>query len=153
MSDRKPILAKAPETSASTAGADSPRSFAPEYLAVPPDAQADEILYRIRTLLTDQSIAARRLAIEGAARFPEHEGLQNARRILVDGKAKVGSGDPEPSTKEEFDWLRSPPQSVRGKWVALVGDKLVASAETLAKLTDALRSKKLPKPALVHRID
>ncbi len=117
------------------------------------DSRPGEALKRIRDLVTDHSIAARKLAGEAAARFPEHEAIQNAKRILCDGSAKVGSGGPEPSTTEDFDWLRHPPKSARGKWVALVGGKPVALAETLAKLTDSLTAMKLPKPALVHRID
>ncbi len=64
MSDRKPMLARAPETSDSAGGPDRSSSRALKNLSVPLDAQPDEILERIRTLLTDQSIAARRLAIE-----------------------------------------------------------------------------------------
>ena len=120
---------------------------------IPPNAQPEEVLDQIRALLTDHSLVARRMAVEAAARFPEHAGLQNAKRILNDGKATVGSGGPEPSTTEEFDWLRHPPESARGKWVALVGSKMVAAADTLAEVTDCLRSLKLPKPALVHHIE
>ena len=120
---------------------------------LPQDAAADDVLERIRELLTDQFLTARQLAAEAAVRFPEHEGIQNAWRILSHGRSRICTGGPEPSTTEEFNWLRDPPESVRGKWVALVGSEMVASADTLAEVAERLRSLTLPKPALVHRID
>ncbi len=120
--------------------------------AAPPDALPEEVLERIRTLVTDHSIEARRLAVEAAARFPEHAGIQSAKRILNDGEATVAPGGPEPSTTEEFNWLRQPPESARGKWVALVGSEMVASADTLAELTACLRLQEPAKPALVHHL-
>ena len=59
----------------------------------------------------------------------------------------------EPSREEEFEWLRNPPESVRGKWVALLGNEMIDAAETLVELEGSLCSKDLPKPALVHYID
>lgn len=120
---------------------------------IPPDAQPAEILERIRDLITDHSQTARRMAVEAAARFPENAEIQNAKRILNDGRATAGSGGSEPSSAKEFEWLRYPAESARGKWIALVGSKVVGSADTLRELTASLRAEKLSKPALVHRID
>lgn len=148
----QPMLARSEEQS-SPAGrsAAAERCSEPE-TSIPAGAKPEVILERIRTLVTDHSREARRLAVAAAARFPDHAAIPSAKRVLVDGKARVGSGEPEPSTTEEFDWLRHPPESARGKWVALVGSEMVASADSLAELTAALRSKQLPKPALVHHL-
>ncbi len=54
---------------------------------------------------------------------------------------------------EELEWLRNPPESVRGKWVALVGKEVVATADALAEVMESLKSMTLPKTPLVHRID
>ena len=148
-----PLFAKSRESSGAGGSLSAAKPIREIDSAIPPDAQPDEILDRIRVLLTDHSLLARRLAVEAAARFPEHAGIQQAKRILNDGKATVGSGGPEPSTAAEFAWLRHPPESARGKWVALVGREMIAAADTLAELTDFLRSQKLAKPALVHRIE
>lgn len=118
-----------------------------------PGASPEDILDQIRALVTDNPLVARRMAVEAAAQFPNHEGLRTAHRVLNVGKASVNSGGTEPSTTEEFDWLRRAPESVRGKWVALVGQELVGMADTLTELTDALRAKRFDKPALVHRVD
>ena len=54
---------------------------------------------------------------------------------------------------EELEWLRDPPESARGKWVALVGNQVVATAEALAEVMESLKSMNLPKTPLVHRVD
>lgn len=117
------------------------------------DADPEAVLRRIRALVTDHLFAARRLASEAAARFPEHSGIRNAHRILNEGKATVGSGGPEPARDEEIEWLRNPPEAVRGRWVGLLGRKLVGTADTLAELIDLLRAKNLETRALVHHVD
>jgi hypothetical protein len=54
---------------------------------------------------------------------------------------------------EEFEWLRNPPESARGKWVALVGGEMIAAGEALADVLELLKSMDLPKSPLVHRVD
>lgn len=118
------------------------------------DAPPEEILDEIRLLIADgQILLARRLAVEAADRFPDHEEIRQARHVLNDGKAAVGSRGPEPSTNEEFEWLRNPPEWARGKWVALVGNEAVATADELSELVASLKTMKLPKQPLVHRIE
>jgi Family of unknown function (DUF5678) len=53
----------------------------------------------------------------------------------------------------EFRWLTSNGAKYRGQWVALVGDNLVASAATLAKLLSELRSSPPPSKPLIHHLD
>ncbi|MCP4658926.1 MAG: hypothetical protein GY856_26235 [bacterium] len=121
---------------------------------LPVDVEPDAIVAEIRSLLSDgQVLMARRMAIEAARRFPEHPRIQTARRILdSDGKPILRPGN-EPSTTEEFEWLRNPPQWARGKWVALLGREAVASASTLVELAQTLESMELPRKPLVHRVD
>jgi len=121
---------------------------------LPSEAGPEDVLDEIRALISDgQIVAARRLAIEAAARFPGHDEIRQARRVLNDGKATVGTRGPEPSTDEEFEWLRRPPEWASGKWVALVGKEAVAASDDLAQLVESLKTMDLPKQPLVHRID
>jgi len=143
-----PMHARSADPTISAARATS--HFRPEEVR---HADPEAVLDQIRSLLTDDFFAARELALAAAARFPQHEGIQNASRILNDGKSTVSKRGPRPSHRRDFEWLRNPPESVRGKWVALVGGKLVDSAKTLAELADSLRSHKFPTTPLVHRID
>jgi hypothetical protein len=96
-------------------------------------------------------VQARELAAKGAERFPGHAELANAHRVLAVGKATPRPGT-EPSTDEEFEWLRNPPEWAYGKWVALVGREAVAVADTLAEVMDTIRSADLPKKPLVHHL-
>lgn len=146
-----PMLTRSPEATGSAvppavAGRASDRT-------VPPTPDPDAILDRIRWLITDHFLDARRLAIESAARFPDHAGIQNAKRILAEGTATVGTGGPLPSRGAEFAWLRNPPEAVRGKWVALVGGEMVGAADSLVELEASLRPRIFARTPLVHRID
>lgn len=120
---------------------------------IPPTPDPDAILDRIRWLITDHFLEARRLAIESTARFPEHAGIQKAKRILAEGTATVGTGGAVPSRRAEFAWLRNPPEAVRGKWVALVGGEMVGAADSLVELEASLRPQTFARTPLVHRID
>ncbi|MCP4660463.1 MAG: hypothetical protein GY856_34105 [bacterium] len=104
-------------------------------------APSETILAEIRSLISAGDVlAARELAAEAAGRFPEDAELRNAQRILCDGKSYVIPGKRGPSRREEFKWLRNPPACYRGKWVALVGREVVASAETLKEVLASLPS-------------
>lgn len=121
---------------------------------LPPEAEPGAVVEEILGHLgKDQYQTARRLAAEALARFPEHPRVQNAWRIFDKRANAVRGQGNEPSRSEEFDWLKSPPESARGKWVALVGKEMVAAADTLAELVEALKSLSLPKPPLVHQLD
>ena len=54
---------------------------------------------------------------------------------------------------EEFEWLRIHGPEHRGRWVALVGDDLLASAPTLRELQERLAGIALLRPPLLQRID
>ncbi len=145
------MLAQAPEMSgaSSTVRPSSTRGAA----YVPPGARPETALATIRSLLREgEHRAARRVAAEAVTRFPGHEEIRNAARVLGDGTATVRPGH-EPSREEELAWLRNPPESVRGKWVALVGSEMVGADESLADLIQVLDTKSFPKRPLVHRVD
>jgi len=47
----------------------------------------------------------------------------------------------------------NPPESVRGRWVGLVGGELVGASESLAELVENLRDRGLAEKALVHLVE
>jgi hypothetical protein len=53
----------------------------------------------------------------------------------------------------EYEWLRAHGHQYRGRWVALDGDRMIASAPTLRELQEQLRAMALPNPPLLHRVD
>lgn len=53
----------------------------------------------------------------------------------------------------EFRWLDLNSARFRGKWVALLGDSLVASADSLRELLASLKALSLKSRPLVHHVD
>lgn len=53
----------------------------------------------------------------------------------------------------EYEWLRTEGSKYRGRWVALDGNNLLATAASLRELRELLKSVALPRPALLHRLE
>ncbi len=125
--DTRAIPTKPTKARASVAriGQPSPRSGR----ATPAALLAD-----VRRLLRDGEVHdARRLAAEAVAEYPAHPGLRRTHEILNVGRShsRPASGR---STRDELKWLRDPPDEYRGKWVAVIGRELVATADSLKEL-------------------
>lgn len=118
-----------------------------------PQESAEALLEKMRSLLGDcRYQEAQRLAREAAIRFPGHPDVAGMNRALNEWAATS-----HPATgvdrSEETDWMRQdPPDSLRGKIVALVGAEIVATADSMAELGRQLRSLSLPKRPLVFRV-
>ncbi|HEX5716034.1 MAG TPA: DUF5678 domain-containing protein [Thermoanaerobaculia bacterium] len=52
----------------------------------------------------------------------------------------------------EFHWLKTKAAEYEGKWVALVGESLVASSDTLKELLARLAELKLDREPLIHHL-
>jgi hypothetical protein len=120
-----------------------------------PEALVEKVLALLRD---DLHLPARRLAAEALARYPDHKRVQWSWKIFENrARSRAGSGNPEPLGDEEYEklsrWLRDPPESARGKWVALVDGEVVACAETLAEVNGVLRTRAFPKRPLVHQVE
>jgi hypothetical protein len=136
------MLAQSADSASSTSAARSEQARRPE-----------DALRGIRAHLgAGRYRTAQRLAEEAAARFPEHEGIRTMNRGLNQREVRTrpASGD---GRSEEFEWLRNPPESARGKWVALIGSEMVAMGEALAEVMESLKTMNLPKTPLVHRVE
>lgn len=143
----RPMVTRSP---APTTSARSPRS---DGSLLAPDADPDAVVKEILTDLGELRYRrAQRLAKEAAARFPDHPGARKMNRALNEWKARTRPATGRDTTEED-NWLKNPPESAYGKWVALIGSEMVGSAERLAELIEQLRSMNLPKSALVVRID
>jgi hypothetical protein len=53
----------------------------------------------------------------------------------------------------EFNWLKTKAAAYRGKWVALLDEQLLASADSLRDLLSKVRAIKPERKPLIHRID
>ncbi len=148
------MIARQPDNSVSTGSSRKPESSDESRLPVgmSPEAASERVL----TLLGEGSyLSARRLAREALRRFPEHAGTRRIADVFEPrGKAAIRPNGPrQPDRRQEFDWLRDPPEWARGKWIALVGAEVVAADESLEEVERKLRSLELGKQPLVHRVD
>ena len=113
---------------------------------------AEEFVELVRTLLANgEAGAARRAAAEGVSRFPDHPWLKKTDRV-INPKGVVSQQADAPDRKREFAWLREHSGEYRGNWVALLGDRLLASGPELAAVLREIRSRGLESKALVHHL-
>ena len=92
------------------------------------------LLERARHLLSKQRIRDARSVLQlGAASYPEDEKIATLLRAISPGQVKRSQGS-APNREQEMDWLLKHGHKFRGRWVALRGNVLVASADTLDKL-------------------
>ncbi len=101
---------------------------------------AEALLSEIRQHLeTGEIRLAKRLASDAARRHPAHVEIRAIHRTLNEGRsvARPGTGR---DMRSEYEWLRDPPEKYRGRWVALIGYAVFASAKTLQGLQASLPS-------------
>ncbi len=146
-----PMSAKGGDAASSSISRLSPREG--EETASFVEHGTESILAEIRQHLDQLRYrTAQQLAREAAERFPDHGEIQTMHLALNEWSVKTRPASGR-DTSEEFDWLRNPPASAHGKWVALVGSQAVALAESLAEVMAALKSMDLAQTPLIHRVD
>ena len=115
-------------------------------------SQPEEVVETVGELLSIGRLkSAKRLVERALARFPDHAELGKLGRFLDLRKAQPNPSA-EPSTDDEIAWLTDPPDSARGRWVALLGRQVVAMADSVRELKAALRSLDSKQKPLVHRV-
>ena len=83
---------------------------------------------------------ARRLAVQGVERYPEHPVLQKMARILAPPRVVETEKPSTTSVRANQGWLRTHADRYKGQWVALRDGALLASAETAKELKRHLDS-------------
>jgi hypothetical protein len=109
-----------------------------------------DIEQQIRSLLAEGQIwQAQELLKSAGDRVPADSQL---REVL--GPARVLGKSParDFDRRAEFHWLKTNWEAYEGKWVALVGEDLVASTETLKELLARLAELRLEREPLIHHL-
>ena len=121
-----------------TAESGNEHGFVVAYRSVEWDAQSPEDLLRgVRlAIAAGAPLVARRLATEGATRYPEHAELQKAARILAPPKLIRSDLPCEPGMAKNAQWLKKERTHYRGKWVAVRNGQLLGTADTLHILVE-----------------
>jgi hypothetical protein len=116
-----------------------------------PSQESPEVVERqIRSLLMEGRILdAQDLLAAVGPDVPIHPKL---REVLAPPKIRTVD-ERGPSRKADFEWLRANGSRYLGRWVALEGGNLVASASSLRKLRELLKALPEVTNPLVHRID
>ncbi len=115
-------------------------------------SSAEEFVEAVRSLLASgEAGAARRTVADGTVQFPDHPWLKKTNRI-INPKRIVSKPADAPDRTREFAWLRAHGARYRGRWVALLKDELLASAQELETVLREVRARGLESRVLVHHI-
>lgn len=116
--------------------------------------QLAETLARVRHLVETERVGeARELVSEALRTTPGDQELLRWQCLLAAPKVTLRPRTGIDRTRE-FEWLRTHSDAYRGKWVAVVGDRLLASASNLRTLLDRLSAGR-PRPTvepLIHQV-
>ena len=106
---------------------------------------------RIREHVEREEVgAARRLVAEALREGSTEPGLANWEKLLAPGKVLGFSPATGSDLRAEIRCLDEHAKEYRGQWVAVLGEKILAHAETLEELRTKLAELALPGRPLVH---
>ena len=117
--------------------------------------ESEPYVPRIEALVESNRVREARTMVQEALRInPSEPGLQHWSEVLAPAKIRRASPDEgrDFDRSAEIRWLEEHAEEHRGKWVALLGNKLLAHARTLEEVTAALDVVDPGKQALLHRI-
>lgn len=121
----------------------------PDGQAAAPDAAAVE---RIRQLLGEGRLQdARRLTAQALRSHPGHAGLLGLERTIAPGRVEPRPGR-YPDRRAELAWIAQNRDRYPGKWVALVGDRVIAIEDDAGVLLKKLRQQGVAETPLVHHL-
>jgi len=106
------------------------------------------LLESIRSLIENEDAAgAKRLAAEAAAMFPDYPPIQQMHHFFRPRKVAQSTAR-VPDRRRAFARLKEEAPNLRGRWVALDADDVVASAESLKELLAVIEPMALEYPPL-----
>jgi len=79
-------------------------------------------------------LAARKLAMKGIQKFPDHAELKKMSTLLAPPEITVSNRKPDPGIRANRDWLKNNRTEYMGSWVALRNGKLLNSAHSVDEL-------------------
>jgi len=121
--------------------------------AQPAAADPESWMEAIRSLVGQQDLeGAKQLAAEAAALFPDHPEIQKAHHVFRPYRVSRSPAR-EPDRTRAFVRLKELAPGLRGRWVALSEDDVIASAKTLKELLAVIQPMTLEYPPLVHLIE
>lgn len=108
-----------------------------------------EIEARIRSLLMEGRILEAKSLLQTAGDLVPVE--SKLREVLSPARV-TRSARTDVDRSPEFGWLNRHEAEYQGKWVALVGEDLVASSDTLKELLAELAQQRFERKPLIHHL-
>jgi len=108
-------------------------------------------LNRIRALLSEGLLHDAHTVTRALRRFPNNEALYALSKLTAPSKA-IRSAVQFPRREEELRWIDEHREQYEGRWVALLGNELIASAGTMKQLLDAVAAKNIEGSPLIHKV-
>jgi hypothetical protein len=106
----------------------------------------------VRTLLERDEIAAARNVLDTVTLdVLDQPETRRLKRLLAPPRVTVSLAR-DVDRMREYRWLRDHWQEYRGRWVAVDGGTVLASAGSLKELRETLKTLNLTRAPLVHRI-
>ena len=118
-----------------------------------PAADARAILATLRHLVEREQLPAARALLDAAPLSVLSDPLVAKLRALLAPPTVARVRRHDVDRRSEYEWLRAEGQKYRGRWGALDGDTLIASAPSLRELREHLRNQPATRPPLLHRVD
>jgi len=84
--------------------------------------------------------------------YPTDEKLLNLYRAISPGKV-VRSNVRYSNRTLEMDWIKANQSFYRGKWVALLGGKVISIGDDLKTVLRMVQEERLREAPLIHRLD
>jgi len=138
----------------------SPSALAEDYAVFPsrlksptPEPDVRPFVMAVRELIETERITAARHILAAAPAYILGDPLVARLRSVLAPPVVRRMQKRDVDRTREYDWLRAHGREYRGRWVALVGSNLLASAPTLRELQEQLRTTDLSNPPLLHRVD
>ena len=116
------------------------------------DEEPGAIVKRIRQLLGEGQLQdARSLVNQALQTYPNEPELLRIQRLITPGRV-TSMADCYPDRKTEFNWIACNRVKHRGKWVALIGEQVIAMEDDAEALMQALKHQDLSTSPLVHHL-
>ena len=97
-------------------------------------------------------VAARELLQRALSRYPTDERLRNLFRAVIPGE--VVRRDVRYSDRTlEMAWIKANRANYRGKWVALLGEKVLGVGDSLKRVLRLLQEQQCEATPLIHHFD
>lgn len=111
----------------------------------------EEGLAHARSLLENGNLSGARACLSRfGEEWPEAERVARLSRLLTPAAVRLESEKPELSRTEEHQWLREHAHEYPGRWLALLGGKLIAAEQELSTVLDQVRRTARPDDVLLH---